>query len=195
VKLAGLILAAGRSSRMGSPKALLTLDGETFLDRLIEAFHHCDPIVVVLGHDRDAVLAGIRRPELARFVVNADYDRGQLSSLQCGLRALLPEVDAVVFTPVDHPNIDAATVGLLAAALDSGPALVAVPRYQGRHGHPVAFRSSLIPEFLALGPEGQARDVIHRHRPETRYVDVGHAGILDDIDDPAAYARLPGAEP
>jgi molybdenum cofactor cytidylyltransferase len=189
VKLAGLILAAGRSSRMGSPKALLTLGGETFLDRLIDAFHDCDPIVVVLGHERDAVLAGIRRAELARFVVNADYDRGQLSSLQCGLQALPPEVDAVVFTPVDHPNIDAATIGLVTAALD-GSALVAVPRYQGRHGHPVAFGSALIPEFLALGPEAQARDVIHRHREETRYVDVGHAGILDDIDDPEAYARL-----
>jgi len=193
VNLAGLILAAGYSSRMGSPKALLDLRGETFLDRLIAMFHdHCSAVVAVLGHEADAVRSGIRRADWAHLAINPDYPAGQLGSLQCGLRALPSGVDGVIFTPVDYPNVAAATVGILAASFAREDFSVVVPRYRGRHGHPVGFRSGLISEFLALAPESQARDIIHRHAGRTCYVDVEDPGILDDIDDPEAYARLLG---
>ena len=84
--IAGIILAAGASSRMGSPKALLALDGETFLDRLIAAFEpHCAPVLVVLGFHAGRTRAGICRSGDVTFVTNPDPDRGMLSSLQCGL--------------------------------------------------------------------------------------------------------------
>jgi molybdenum cofactor cytidylyltransferase len=189
VNVAGLILAAGRSSRMGSPKALLKLRGETFLDNLIAIFReYCDPVVVVLGHDAEVVRAGIRRAEWARIVVNADYSLGQLSSLQCGLRALPSAVDGGIFTPVDYPNIASETVRRLAVSAGSSP--ICVPRYRGKRGHPVCFRSELIPEFLALASDSQAREIIHRYAERTCYVDVEDPGILDDIDDVEAYARL-----
>jgi molybdenum cofactor cytidylyltransferase len=187
VSYAGLILAAGESSRMGSPKALLEFRGETFIDRLIRCFSaHCSPVIVVLGHKPEVIRAGVRSPLQAVFVVNTDYQCGQFSSMQCGLRAVPADADGVVFTPVDHPNVESETV----AKLIESRAPIAIPQYLGRHGHPVLFSRSLIPEFLALPPDSQARAVTHRHASEIRYIDVADAGILDDIDDPEAYNRL-----
>lgn len=193
MKLAGLILAAGESRRMGVPKALLPLAGETFLDRLIAAFHpHCDPVVVVTGHEAERIETGSRRAAQARFVRNPDYRLGQLSSLQCGLRALPQECAGVLFTPVDYPAIRPATVARLAErfARRSPGELLVIPRCDGRRGHPVACARDLFAEFLSLPPEAQARHVVRSHRGETAYLDVEDPGILEDADDPAAYERL-----
>ncbi len=184
---AGIILAAGESSRMASPKALLEFRGETFLDRLIRCFEaQCSPVIVVLGHEPEVIRAGVRGAAKAEFVLNPHYEIGQFSSLQCGLRAVPPNAEGVIFTPVDHPNIEPATV----ARLIESSAPIAIPQYIGRHGHPVLFRRAFLAEFLALAPEEQARTVMHRHAGEIQYIDVPDAGILDDIDDPEAYHRL-----
>lgn len=185
---AGLILAAGESRRMGSPKALLDFQGETFLDRLIAGLSpFCDPVMVVLGCEAARVRAGIKRPGRARFIENPDFPSGQLSSMQCGLRALPADVSGVLFTLVDHPNVQPST---LAALLEPPRAALAIPRYQGRRGHPMFIGPALIPEFLALPPEAQAKTVVARHLDRVRWVDVDDPGILDDVDDPAAYRRL-----
>ena len=184
---AGIILAAGESSRMGFPKALLEFRGETFLDRLIVCFAaHCSPVIVVLGHAPERIRGGVRSVAKAEFVLNPQYQLGQFSSLQCGLRAVPAEAEGAIFTPVDHPNIEAATV----ARLIDAAAPVAIPQYLGQHGHPVLIGRRLFGEFLALPPEDQARTVVHRHASEIAYIDVADAGILDDIDDPEAYHRL-----
>jgi CTP:molybdopterin cytidylyltransferase MocA len=187
---AGLILAAGESLRMGSPKALLEYRGETFLDRLIGLFAaRCSPVVVVLGSGAAGIRARISRPALV--VVNPDFSRGQTSSMQCGLRSV-GDASGVLFTLVDHPAVEPRTIDAL---LEGSPsALLRVPRHQGRRGHPVWFSAALIPEFLMLPPSGAARDVVYAHRDETEFLDVEDAGILANIDDPAAYRELTGAE-
>jgi molybdenum cofactor cytidylyltransferase len=191
VRIAGLILAAGASRRMGRPKPLLELDGETFLDRLIGAFApHSDPLLVVLGHDAETIRQGIRRGAEAQFVLNPHPEEGQLSSLQCGLRALSIEVEAVIFTPADLPAIQPATVSSLVAAMRESSTAVVVPTFHGRHGHPVGVRRSLFAELLELPAGASARQVIHRHAASTQYVDVPDPGILRDVDDPESYARL-----
>ena len=193
MNLAGLILAAGESRRMGTPKALLELAGETFLDRLILTLgQSCSPVIVVLGCDHQSIRAGLRRADSATFVLNPDYRRGQLSSLQCGLAAVSPEAEGVMFTPVDCPSVLPSTMARMARRFqERGPhELLVVPRSEGRRGHPVCAARDLIPEFLALPPDAQARDVIHRHREHTVYVDVDDSGILKDVDDPQAYRRL-----
>jgi molybdenum cofactor cytidylyltransferase len=186
---AGLILAAGESRRMGTPKALLEYCGETFVDRLSGLFAGlCSPVIVVLGANADEIRARAARP--AEFVFNPDYRTGQTGSLQCGLRAVPPQAEGVLFTLVDHPAVAAATLDRLLA----GPRpLVRVPRYQGRRGHPVWFRRELIAEFLALPETGAARDVVRAHSAETEFLDVDDAGVVADIDDPAAYRDLLGA--
>jgi len=190
--IAGLILAGGASSRIGSPKALLEYGGETFLDRLIAALGaHCSPVIVVLGYHAEKIRAGCRRAAEVTFVVNPAPDRGQLSSLQCGLRAVPAECDGVMFTPVDYPKVSDTTVGKLAeAARNATTEKVFVPQALGAHGHPVYIAKELIPEFLGLPETGSARDVIHRWRERTGYVEVDDGGVVRDIDDPESYRKL-----
>lgn len=186
-----LILAAGASRRMGRPKALLTYAGETFLDRLIGIFgRFCSPVIVVLGHQAESIRAGLKREAVT--VINPDPERGQLSSMQCGLAAVPAAADAVLFTPVDYPAIEAETVRKLLSALDTNPdALMAIPRFEGRRGHPVVFRRPLAEEFLALPVlTGEARTVVRAHANDAVYVEVDDAGTVTDVDDPAAYQRL-----
>lgn len=186
VSTSALILAAGASSRMGSPKALLLYRGETFLDRLIGSCQlACADVVVVLGQHAGEIRAGIRSK--ARFVQNPDPGRGQLSSLQCGL-ADVP--DAAMFVPVDLPAIESSTIRKLVAAFEANAALIAVPRFDGRHGHPVCIARPMIEQLLALPSTGEARDIIRRHRAETLYVDVDDPGILRDIDTRLDYKDL-----
>jgi molybdenum cofactor cytidylyltransferase len=184
VKLSGLILAAGMSRRMGSPKALLPYDGETFLDRLIGAFAvHCRQVVVVV---REGLPLPVRRADQARFVVNPEPERGQLSSLQRGLREC--GGGAVMYSPVDYGHVRAETIALLAGHAGS-PELI-VPRFEGRHGHPIVASAMVVSELLALDADATARDVIHRHCEATYYLDVDDAGVVRDVDDPSDYRAV-----
>jgi molybdenum cofactor cytidylyltransferase len=189
VSVAGLILAAGESRRMGFPKALLPYGQETFLDTLIGLFAvRCSPVVVVLGAAADRIRTQAGRP--ATFVVNVDYLRGMTTSLQCGLRAVPPGTEGVLFTLVDHPAVAPAT---LDALLATPRPLIRVPRHGGERGHPIWFSRDLIPEFLAIPDGGAANEVVHRHRSETGFLDLDDPGVIADIDDPEAYRRLTGA--
>jgi CTP:molybdopterin cytidylyltransferase MocA len=194
--IAGIILAAGASRRMGAPKALLEFHGETFLDRLIRLMERvADPVIVVLGHHAEAIQRKEKAQKgkaKAQFVVNPDPERGQLSSLQTALAALPPEATGFLFMPVDCPAVKQSTLQKLALQFrDRDPAtLLVVPRCGDRRGHPVCAAQSLAAEFLALPPTAEARDVVHRHVAQTRYVDVDDPGILSDIDDPESYRKL-----
>ncbi len=180
MKTAAIILSGGASRRMGTPKALLTYHNETFLDRLIGIFSSlCDQTIVVLGYDHERIRAGLRRN--AEFVVNPDPERGQLSSLQCGLQAAA-QADAIFFTPVDYPAFEASTVEVLLTRAGA----FTMPRYNGKRGHPVLIDRAMADEILACTT--MARDVVRSHQPG--YVDVDDPGILEDIDVPADYARL-----
>jgi CTP:molybdopterin cytidylyltransferase MocA len=173
---------------MGTPKALLAFRDETFLDRLIGMFaRRCDPVIVVLGAGAQDIRAAAARP--ARFVINREYLRGQTSSMQCGLRAVPSDSSGVLFTLVDHPAVADSTIDALVAPANERW-LVRVPRFRGKRGHPVWFSPALIPEFLALGDGGAAREVVHAHDDETEYLDVEDSGVIADIDDPAAYREL-----
>jgi molybdenum cofactor cytidylyltransferase len=189
VSVTGIILAAGESRRMGFPKALLRYRDETFLDTLIGGFAlHCDPVIVVLGAHAVRIRQAALRP--ATFVVNPEYQRGQTTSMQCGLRAVPAAAEGVLFTLVDHPAVAPAT---LDALLSVPRPIVRVPRCQGRRGHPIWFGRELIAEFLQLPENGAAREIVRSRAAQTEFVDVDDAGILADIDDPEAYSRLTGA--
>jgi molybdenum cofactor cytidylyltransferase len=191
VRAAAVILAGGESRRMGSPKALLRYEGETFLDRLIGIFElTCQDVIVVLGRDANPIRSAVERT--AHFVINVEWELGQLGSLQCGLTVLPETIEAVFFTPVDCPAIHQGTPAALLANYNAGTRFV-VPRFKGRRGHPVLFDARLAPEFLSLPREASARDVVHRHVASTRYVDVDDPGIVRDIDEPADYEALAGA--
>jgi len=181
---------------MGSPKSLLPIHGETFLDRLIRIFSRvANPVIVVLGANAGEITSRIERADEARFVTNPDPERGMLSSLQCGLEAVPRDMEAALFTPVDHPSVEAATLEKLVDAFEDAGAMVIVPCYNGAHGHPVLIRRPVMADLLKLPPGSPASDVIHRYRAQTRYVAVDDPGVTSDIDDLADYSRLLAANP
>jgi molybdenum cofactor cytidylyltransferase len=174
---------------MGSPKALLAFQGETFLDRLIGLFSpRCSPVIGVLGAQRETVRAGLRRAGEALLVDNPDFHLGQLTSMQCGLRAVPADAQGVLFTLVDHPAVAPATIDALLDYRAASP--LRIPRFAGRRGHPIWISRSLVSEFLALPAGSSAKAVITRHESEIGYLHVDDPGILADVDDPAAYASL-----
>ena len=188
MKPAAVLLAGGASSRMGQPKALLKIAGQTFLGRLIALYSTCcEPVVVVLGHQAMEIRAGVQ-PEAqwpeAQWVVNLRPDLGQFSSLQTGLRAVPAGVDCL-FQPIDYPAVKAATVELLAGTEGE----LVIPRFEGKRGHPVRISPAIIAELLSLPAGGQARDVIRAHYAEAVFVDVADAGVVTDIDTPEDFAR------
>jgi molybdenum cofactor cytidylyltransferase len=194
--IAGLILAGGASRRMGTPKALLKFQSETFLGRMIRLFSNVShPVIVVLGHQSSQIRSGIERSGDAIFAVNPDPERGMLSSLQCGLKVLPTETAAVMFTPVDHPNLQSATLEKLLAQFHAQHPPVIVPTYDGRHGHPVCIARALADELLALPPAAMASDVIHKYVSQTSYIEVNDPAVTTDVDDPEAYAGLLAQHP
>ena len=186
---AGLILSAGESRRMGTPKALLEYRGETFLDRLVRLLSaRCSPVIVVLGAGAAEIRARARRP--AVFALNPEYRSGQTGSLQCGLRAVPAGADGVLFTLVDHPAVSPETIEALLAGGAMERPFVRVPRYRGARGHPVWFARELIPEFLALPEGAAANDLVRAHAARTEFLDLEDPGIVADIDDLQAYRDL-----
>jgi len=189
---AAVILAAGASSRMGTPKALLDAGGgESFLDRLAGVFLDAGcAVYVVLGEDAAPIAQASRRGSEITFVLNPDPSRGQLSSLQCGLRAAMAGADAIFFTPVDAPGISRETILVLKDLLTGMD--FAIPIFEGKRGHPVLMRAACAAEFLTPPEGASARDILHARRASTRFVEVADPGILEDIDDPAGYERWRG---
>ena len=190
--IAGLILAAGESSRMGQDKALLTYGGRTFLETIISILREADVsrVAVVLGHHAEEIQRGITLEDV-EVVINPEYHRGQTSSLQAGLRALeSADLEADVLCLVDHPLISADTVRALVASFRRSGAPVVIPTFQNQRGHPVLIGRALFSEVSSLDPGEGANTVIGRHREATQFVAVSDPGILLDIDDAETYRRL-----
>jgi molybdenum cofactor cytidylyltransferase len=194
-----LVLAAGKSSRMGRTKALLPLgaSGETFLSRLIRVLREggADAVVVVVGGDGAAVRASMSRDDVhVSAVENPRYEEGQLSSLLVGLAAVEQRhdaVDAVMVTLVDLPLVSAETVRAVREAFLANPGAPLVrPRRGNRHGHPVIFNRSIFGELRRADPSKGAKPVVHAHAAEEVNVDVDDDGAFIDIDTPDDYERF-----
>jgi CTP:molybdopterin cytidylyltransferase MocA len=198
--VAGVILAGGASSRMGRAKAALPCgDGRSFLSHVVAtlAAAGIHPIVVVAGFHVREVREAARLESLpVEVVVNAQPERGQLSSLVTGLNALsVPPVRAAAVTPVDQPLVRVATVAALVEAYRRSHALIVRPEHAGRHGHPVILDARLFEELRAADAGAGARAVIARHASETRDVPLADPGAFEDIDTPEDYRRLVGRLP
>jgi molybdenum cofactor cytidylyltransferase len=193
--IAGLILAAGESSRMGSDKALLTCQGQTFLEKAFETLRAAgvDRIAVVLGHHAEEIQGAVNLAG-AQVVINLYYKQGQTSSLQAGLRALeTPDLEAVVLCLVDHPAVTVDALRRLLERFEQTRAQVVIPTFEGQRGHPVVLGRQLFPELLGLNPQEGAHIVVRKYRNATQFVEVEDRGILLDVDDPETYRLLKNA--
>lgn len=192
----GIVLAAGASSRMGRPKALLPCGdaGVTFVASVILALREggIDDVLVV-GRAGDGALRLEVETRGGRFVENPRPDDGQLSSLVAGLNvADHPGVRAVLVTPVDVPMISKRTVAALLGAFNESSAPIVRAVYRGRHGHPVIFSRAVFPELRRADASVGARAVVHAHAGGTIDVEVDDAGVVTDVDTLGDYERLFG---
>jgi molybdenum cofactor cytidylyltransferase len=195
--IAAIILAAGESTRMGRPKALLHApDGRAFVGRIVRAFAAAgiDQVTIVTGAQHDAVVTAItadRPPIVPRFAVNPDPSRGQVSSLWVGLDAVMrPDLEAVLMTLVDVPMVRATTIREVVDTWTRTRAPIVRPAVGDRHGHPVLFDRSLFDELRRAPLDEGARAVVHAHAAEVVNLPVDDEGTLLDIDTPADYEEL-----
>jgi molybdenum cofactor cytidylyltransferase len=190
--IAGLILAAGESRRMGRDKALLTYHRRTFLETLIENLRAAGiaKVVVVLGHHAENIQREVNLAAV-QVVVNHEYQRGQTSSLQLGLAAAAADrPEAIILCLVDHPAISCEVIRKLTERYESTRPPVIIPTHGGVRGHPIVISQTLFSELLALPPHEAANTVIRKYRDATQFVEVTDPGVLIDVDDPATYEQL-----
>jgi molybdenum cofactor cytidylyltransferase len=189
--ISGILLAAGESRRMGSPKALLRYQGQTFIERICTAFLSAgvDELIVVLGARAAELRPALPAHPILRTVENPRYFQGQLSSLMTGVGALSPESEAAVVNLVDHPLVTAETIQALIDSFRTAPLPILIASYQGRRGHPVLFSSQVYGEILAAPLDQGAKVVVRKDPSRVREVQLNDPGILADIDTPEDYAR------
>ena len=190
---AGVIPSAGASVRMGRPKAMLRLEGETFLQKTVRTLQSggCDPVLVVVAEGEEQLAKEAERAG-ARALFNPDPGEGPITSLRVAIEELGDSVSGLAYLPVDHPMVRPETVAKLLAAARGAAAPLTVPMHQGKRGHPSVFGSALFAELTDPSLEGGARTVVHRHLERALLVDVDDAGVLTDIDTPEAYAAVLG---
>ncbi|HXK28479.1 MAG TPA: nucleotidyltransferase family protein [Candidatus Binatia bacterium] len=190
--IVAVVLSAGESSRMGRPKALLPVDGETFIEKIVGALARTrvGKIIVVLGHDAETLKRRLEHLAVA-FLVNADYKSGQLSSLQTAVRRLQSdrECDGMLVHLVDHPYISSTLVDVMIEQFYVAKKLIVVPRCQGKRGHPVIFSRALFAELLNAPLDQGAKAVVNAHRDETLEIETDDPGIAVDIDTPELYRQ------
>jgi molybdenum cofactor cytidylyltransferase len=190
--IVAVILSAGESSRMGRPKALLTIDGETFIEHIVAALRRSglERVVVVLGFNAEELRRKIEHLPV-EIVVNPNFREGQLSSLQVAIRHLEQDsdCDGMLVHLVDHPYIDSTLVRNMIQKIAGGQKLIVVPRHHGKRGHPVIFARALFAELLNAPPELGAKAVLHAHQVDTLEIDTEDIGITIDIDTPELYRQ------
>jgi molybdenum cofactor cytidylyltransferase len=192
--LAAVILSGGASSRMGSPKALLAYQGRPFLEHLLEVTLHpqIGPRRVVLGADAEPIAKAINL-KVDEIVINAEWEKGQLTSIQAALRSLPPGTDGILLCLIDHPLISAALIQELIERFYKSGKPIVLPIYEGRRGHPLIFAASLYDELLRAPLETGARAVVWAHSREVEEVRTNEEGCVLNLNDPDTMNKAFGS--
>lgn len=184
-----VILAAGQSMRMGSPKALLPLGATTFLGRLIAEYQRLAlPLWVVLGRGWQAIEKDQPVPA-GSLLVNPEPEKGPLSSFRIALARLDPEASGVMLHPVDHPLVRRSTIEALVRLHDDEPEQILVPSIHGRGGHPTLFPARVFDELRDGLLEDGARSIVLADPDRVTEFETDDPGILRNIDTPEDYDR------
>lgn len=202
--LPAVLLAAGKSTRMGRSKSTLLVDADdTFLTRIVRTLEaaELEEVVVVVGHEPGAIIESVTSRGLSpRFVVNRDYESGQLSSILAGLRAIdRPGVGGMLLTLVDVPLVAVSTVRSVIERYRATHAAIVRP-VQGvrgaqgiqtvRHGHPVIIDRRLFDALRSADPATGAKPVVRAHVSGEGDVEVEDEGAFVDVDTPEDYVRF-----
>jgi len=190
---AGVILAAGASTRMGRDKALLPWRDGTFLSAAIRALQPATELVLVVAGANAPALEPIANAYAAFMVANPEPQRGQFSSLQVGLQEVLNRGrDAAIVTLVDRPAAEIETVAQVKAAFLSSDERIwaVVPEYGGKHGHPIVIGREMIEAFLRAPSGSNARDVEHGRQEHIHYIPVRDPLVVANVDTPEDFELI-----
>jgi molybdenum cofactor cytidylyltransferase len=194
-RVAAIVLAAGRSSRMGGPnKLLIDIGGKPMVRRVAETVLAAGlaPVIVVTGHEAEAVRAKLLGVDL-RFVHNPNYAAGLSTSLCAGIAALPPETDAVLVALSDMPFIEAADIRKLVAAFSPGDGrTICIPTFAGRRGNPVLWGRQHFAAIAALQGDEGARVLFEKFASDIAEVAVANDAVLKDFDTPDSLADIVG---
>jgi molybdenum cofactor cytidylyltransferase len=189
-KIWSIILAAGESKRMGFPKMLLTFNGTTMIEKVIQNVgeSNSDGILVVLGASRDRLLDLIGKYDV-RHCFNEDYKDGMLSSVQCGFRNLPQDIEAVLVFQGDQPFIGASVINAVIMEYRSSEKGLVIPTYRGRRGHPLLLSGKYFEEVYELDKKEGLRAMTYIHPDDILEVETGDPGIMRDIDTYDEYKK------
>ena len=185
-----IILAAGRSSRMGSQKLLLPLGDRTIIARIAEEVLRSpvDRVFVILGPDGNGVIEALSDKRVD-FVTNPDIEGDMLSSVRCGLCAMPDDCTAVLVVLGDQPGIAADIIALLVQAFQTSGRGIVVPIHGGRRGHPLLMSMHYRDEILNSYQDVGLRGLLHAHPEDVFEVEVSAPGVVEDMDVPEDYER------
>jgi molybdenum cofactor cytidylyltransferase len=186
-----IVLAAGRSRRMGSQKLLLPLGGRPLIARVVDEVLRSpvDRVFVVVGHDGQRIAEALSGRQVS-FVLNPLENSEMLDSVRAGLRALPPECAGALIVLGDQPGLTAEVVASLVRAFRTTPRGILVPVHRGRRGHPLLIAMRYRDEILTSHDTAGLRGLLEAHRDDILEVEAGTDDIFEDMDEPADYAKF-----
>ncbi len=189
--ISGIILAAGRSVRMGQPKLLLELQGKSLVRHVVEnaLSSHLDEVLVVIGNDAERVRAEIQSYPV-RTVENPLFAEGQSTSLKAGMREIRDDADAVIVLMADQPFVGPEIIDAIIDHYRDERCSIVAPEYDGQIGAPVLFDRSLFPELLTVSGDKGGRDIVRSHREQVHVVKFDSALAAKDIDTWQEYQEI-----
>ncbi len=187
-----IILAAGFSSRFGSPKALAKLNGINVIESLQKTLLETSvkEIIVVLGAHSDQIKSSLLNHKKVRFVYNKDYNFGQTSSFKVGLKNISSGLAGIMLLPVDYPFVGQATIeDLVGSFLENKPTIL-IPTFNNKKGHPPIFHAKLKEEFLLLDDSVGINTINHLHKDETMLFPTNDQGIIATFNTLEEFEKL-----
>ena len=191
--ICAIILAAGESSRMGQLKPLIKIQEKTFLQHITDQIKKSgiDRIFIVTGFEAEKVRieSGVTS---AQFLVNKEYQNGQFSSLQTGVKNLPKECSAVVVCLADQPHIKSEWIIKMLGAFAETGAPIITPKFKNKRGHPIIFNAALFNEILQMAPTQTAHDLKKNHYEKIVDVKIEDEGLIIDADTPDDLLKVKG---
>ena len=181
--ISAVILAAGKSTRLGLSKQLLKINGRTMIEHVIKNVckSNVGETIVVLGFMADKIIDKTRSYNV-KIALNKDYKSGMSTSLRAGLKAVNKDADAVIFVLADQPLVKAPVLNKLISEYERKKPLIVVPTYKGKRGNPTLIDRALFKEIERISGDVGARSLIKKHRNKVEEIETNSPGVLVDID-------------
>ncbi len=187
-----ILLAAGLSSRFGSPKALSSLQGKPIIERIQRVIidSHVSELIVVLGAFAEEIKPFLLKHKKINVVYNKDFHLGQTSSFKSGLRTLSDDIEGIMLLPVDYPLIKKEILDCLAEEFSKTKPLVLIPTYQGKKGHPPIFNNCLKEKLLKLDDSLGVNTITGLYANRIKFLDVSDSGIIKTFNTREEFVHL-----